>query len=156
LHDLAAALGADVPLFLTSGPQLGLGDGTELTPLTLPRDYCVLVLLPHHTAKHSTKAIYDAFDDRNGEIGFGERRDELVALLRDVRSVRDLAAWPKNDLAHSPLARELERAGALRADVSGAGPALYGLFEHEADARQAAAALETWGQVWVAFPAWYG
>ena len=32
LHELAAALGADVPLFLTSGPQLGEGDGTELTP----------------------------------------------------------------------------------------------------------------------------
>ena len=43
LHDLAAALGADVPLFLTSGPQLGEGDGTQLTPLALPRDYCVLV-----------------------------------------------------------------------------------------------------------------
>ena len=27
LHDIAAALGADVPLFLTSGPQLGQGDG---------------------------------------------------------------------------------------------------------------------------------
>ena len=32
LHELAAALGADVPLFLTSGPQLGQGDGTRLDP----------------------------------------------------------------------------------------------------------------------------
>src|SRR5262249_22311865 len=31
LRALAAALGADVPFFLESGPQLGLGDGTELT-----------------------------------------------------------------------------------------------------------------------------
>ena len=31
LRALAATLGADVPFFLTDGPQLGLGDGTELS-----------------------------------------------------------------------------------------------------------------------------
>jgi 4-diphosphocytidyl-2-C-methyl-D-erythritol kinase len=156
LHELAAALGADVPLFLTSGPQLGEGDGTELTPLGLPRDYAVLVLVPHGATKHSTKAVYDAFDDRSGEIGFAERRDELLERLGDVSCLADIAAWPRNDLAHSPVADELERLGAVRADVSGAGPALYGLFESEAGARQAAAALGDRGDTWVAFPAWYG
>ena len=29
LHELAAALGADVPFFLDDGPQLGAGDGTS-------------------------------------------------------------------------------------------------------------------------------
>lgn len=156
LHELAAALGADVPLFLTSGPQLGQGDGTELTPLELPRDYVVLVLLPNGATKHSTKAVYDAFDDRNGQIGFEERRDELLGRLGNIVSLTDIAAWPRNDLARSPLAAELERLGAVRADVSGAGPALYGLFQTEADARQAAAALGDRGAAWVAIPAWYG
>ena len=145
-----------MPLFLTSGPQLGQGDGTELTPLELPRDYVVLVLLPNGATKHSTKAVYDAFDDRNGEIGFEERRDQLLGRLGDVASLTDIAAWPRNDLAHSPLAAELERLGAVRADVSGAGPALYGLFESDADARQAATALGDRGSAWVVFPAWYG
>jgi 4-diphosphocytidyl-2-C-methyl-D-erythritol kinase len=156
LHDLAAALGADVPLFLTSGPQLGQGDGTELTPLELPRDYVVLVLLPDGATKHSTKSVYDAFDDRNGEIGFAERREELIARLGNVSSLADIADWPRNDLAHSPLADEVERLGAVRADVSGAGPALYGLFASEADARQAAVALADRGAAWIAIPAWYG
>jgi len=155
LHEIAAALGADVPLFLTSGPQLGEGDGTELTPLELPRDYAVLVLLPSGATKHSTKAVYDAFDDRNGEAGFAERRDELTGRL-DISSLTDIAAWPRNDLAHSPLAAELERLGAVRADVSGAGPALYGLFESEADAQEAATTLADRGKAWVALPAWYG
>jgi 4-diphosphocytidyl-2-C-methyl-D-erythritol kinase len=155
LHDIAAALGADVPLFLNSGPQLGQGDGTELTPLELPRGYVVVVLLPNGATKHSTKAVYDAFDDRNGEIGFEERRHELVGRL-GISSVADIAAWPRNDLAHSSLAVQVERLGAVRADVSGAGPALYGLFESEGDARQAAAALGDCGEAWVAFPAWYG
>src|SRR5262249_50103064 len=39
LRELASELGADVPFFLTQGPQLGLGDGTELTPPDLPQHY---------------------------------------------------------------------------------------------------------------------
>lgn len=156
LHALAASLGADVPLFLTTGPQLGRGDGTALSPLQLPRDYAVLVVLPNGAMKHSTKAVYDAFDDRSGEAGFAERRTELVRLVRAASALEDLAGWPGNDLAHAPLSRELERLGAVRADVSGAGPALYGLFEHEARAREAAEALEGQARSWVAFPAWYG
>ena len=156
LHELGAALGADVPLFLTFGPQLGEGDGTELTPVQLPRDYAVLVLLPNGATKHSTKAVYDAFDDRGGEVGFPERRDELIGRLGEISCLTDIAAWPRNDLAYSPLAAELERLGAARADVSGAGPALYGLFESEADARRAATVLADRGAVWVVFPAWYG
>jgi 4-diphosphocytidyl-2-C-methyl-D-erythritol kinase len=156
LHDLAAALGADVPLFLTQGAQLGEGDGTRLTPLALPRDYCVLVFLPEGEEKPSTKGVYDAFDDRNGEAGYCERHSVLSALVRQATTVSDLAGWPKNDLVRSPFSTDLERLGAVRADVSGAGPAVYGLFEDEPEARRAAAALDGRGRVWVAFPAWYG
>jgi 4-diphosphocytidyl-2-C-methyl-D-erythritol kinase len=49
LRELAAELGADVPFFLTQGPQLGEGDGTDLTPLDLPQDYWVLLVLPRTT-----------------------------------------------------------------------------------------------------------
>jgi 4-diphosphocytidyl-2-C-methyl-D-erythritol kinase len=156
LHELAVTLGADVPLFLTVGPQLGEGDGTELTPVELPRDYCVVVLMPGGSSKHSTKSVYDAFDDRRGSVGFAERRDELLTRVREVAVPRDFASWPRNDLARSPLAQELVCLGALRAEVSGAGPAVYGLFEDEDEARAAAVALEDRGQVWVSFPAWYG
>jgi len=51
LHGLAAGLGADVPFFLTSGPQLGTGTGTQLEPLDLPQDYWVVLLLPHGKTK---------------------------------------------------------------------------------------------------------
>jgi 4-diphosphocytidyl-2-C-methyl-D-erythritol kinase len=156
LHDLASTLGADVPLFLTPGPQLGEGDGTLLTALSLPRTYWVLVLMPRGATKPSTKAVYDAFDDRHGEIGFSHRRADLAARLATTRSVRDFAGWPKNDLAHSPLAEELERLGAVRADVTGAGPAVYAVFEEEAAARSAQGALASEGDAWVTFPAWYG
>ena len=69
LHELARGLGADVGFFLTDGPQLGRGDGSELTALDLPQDYFVLLLLPDGAAKQSTAAVYAAFDERGGEIG---------------------------------------------------------------------------------------
>ena len=150
LHALAAELGADVPFFLTTGPRLGEGDGTDLTSLDLPQDYWIVLVLPHGERKASTAAVYAAFDDRSGERGFDERR----AALQRALVLGDLAALPPNDLASSPLAERLVERGAFRADVSGAGPAVYGLFAEEAQAVTAAAALEAAGEVWITTPGW--
>ena len=148
LHELAATLGADVPVFLRRGPQLATGDGTELASLDLRSDYAVAVVLPSEETKSSTESVYDAFDERGGADGFDERRAKLLESL----AARDLGRLPPNDLASSPLSAELERLGAFRADVTGAGPAVYGLFEGEADARRAASALTTAGRTWLARP----
>ena len=137
LHAVAATVGADVPFFLADGPQLGRGDGSALHALALPQDYWIVIALPAGAAKVSTAAVYAAFDERGGGSGWEERLARLEAALADVRRPRDLAALPPNDLASSPLADALLRHGAFRADVSGAGPAVYGLFHHR---RQAEAA----------------
>jgi 4-diphosphocytidyl-2-C-methyl-D-erythritol kinase len=156
LYALAARLGADVPFFLRPGPQLAQGDGTELEQLELPQDFFVVLVLPHGAAKPSTAAVYADHDGRGGEQGFAERRAALQEALAQVRRPRDLAALPPNDLASSPLAAELEGLGAFRADVSGAGPAVYGLFHHRAPAQAARRRLRAVGRVWITVPAWYG
>jgi len=156
LRSLAAQIGADVPFFLGDGPQLGSGDGSELEPLDLPQDFWVVVLLPQGAEKTSTADVYDAFDARKDVAGFAERRQALLDGLVGVERARDLAVLPPNDLASSPLAEELRAEGAFRADVSGAGPALYGLFHHRRDADAARRALRRVGRTWVAAPAWYG
>jgi 4-diphosphocytidyl-2-C-methyl-D-erythritol kinase len=153
---LAAELGADVPFFLRSGPQLGTGDGSTLEPLDLPQDFWVVVLLPAGVVKQSTGAVYQDFDERGGEAGFAERRAALAEALAAVRTAADLAALPRNDLASSPLATELEGLGAFRADVTGAGPAVYGLFLDRAVARAAARELRRAGRTWLTAPCWYG
>jgi 4-diphosphocytidyl-2-C-methyl-D-erythritol kinase len=155
LHSLARELGADVPYFLHDGPQLGVGDGTDLQPLDLPQDYWVLLLLPRGARKEATADVYAAFDRRGGERGYEERRTALLDALREVRRPRDLAALPPNDLASSPLAHELRSLGAFRADVSGAGPALYGLFLHGEQARAAEQRISPKGRTWLTAPAWY-
>jgi 4-diphosphocytidyl-2-C-methyl-D-erythritol kinase len=153
---LAARVGADVPFFLAPGPQLGTVDGTELEPIDLPLDYHVVLLLPTGVAKTSTAVVYGVFDQRAGEEGFEGRRKNLLDALGQARAARDLATLPRNDLASSSLVAELERLGAFRADVSGAGPAIYGLFEREEGALAAAAALSSLGATWICAPTWYG
>jgi len=150
LRDLAAGLGADVPFFLAEGPQLGEGDGTTLTRLDLLQRFTVLLLLPEGAEKASTGSVYAAFDGRDGGLGYEERRAALLSALANG----DLAALPPNDLAFSPLADELRELGAIRADVSGAGPTVYGLFEDAASADAAAARAEPLGRVWVVPQAW--
>jgi 4-diphosphocytidyl-2-C-methyl-D-erythritol kinase len=152
LHLLAAQLGADVPFFLTTGPQIATGDGTDLAPVSLPADYVVLIVLPENERKESTASVYASFDERRGERGFESRRDALMRTLASASGARDLAALPPNDLASSPLSTELVRLGAFRADVTGAGPAVYGLFDDEPTARRAAGSLRRVGPTWLARP----
>jgi 4-diphosphocytidyl-2-C-methyl-D-erythritol kinase len=156
LHELAAGLGADVPFFLARGPALGAGTGAELSSLDLPQDFWIVLVLPAAAAKRSTADVYEAFDDRNGHDGFAERRAALFEALDAVRRPRDLAALPPNDLAWSPVAGELLAKGAFRADVTGAGPAVYGLFMQRGPAERAARELRPAGRVWLTVPAWYG
>jgi 4-diphosphocytidyl-2-C-methyl-D-erythritol kinase len=156
LHDLACRLGADVPFFLTSGPQLGEGTGTDLTALELPQDYWVVLVVPHGEHKAATAEVYDAFDRRDGAHGYAERRAALESALAETKGPRDLAGLPANDLASSPLAEELLELGAFRADVSGAGSAVYGLFLHRDPAAAADRELRRRGRTWLTVPTWYG
>jgi len=156
VHALAAELGADVPFFLTQGPQLGEGDGTSLTPLELPQDYWVVLILPQGASKLTSGAVFAAFDDRDGPKGYRNRRAALKRALKATRRARDLAQLPPNDLESSPLADELLAHGAFRADVTGAGPVVYGLFQHLDTARSAKAKVEARGRTWLTAPAWYG
>ena len=154
LHEIARALGADVPFFLREGPQLGADDGSSLTPLDLPQDYTVLLFLSDDAKKTSTADVYAQFDERGGERGFAERRDRLRESLGLVRRAEDLAALPPNDLISSPAAAELRAAGAFRADATGAGPAVYGLFRSKAAAEAAEQRLSGLGRTWITTPAW--
>jgi 4-diphosphocytidyl-2-C-methyl-D-erythritol kinase len=153
LHAIAAGIGADVPFFLTQGPQLGTGDGSELSGLDLPQDFWVVLVLPNGAQKRSTAEVYDAF---GGAEGFRERKAALDKAIAAVKRPADLAALPANDLASSPLADELRDHGAFRADVTGAGPAVYGLFLRRDRAETARRALSAHGQTWLTVPAWYG
>ncbi len=152
LHRLAADLGADVPFFLRDGTQLATGDGTELASVELPTDYHIVLVVPCGEAKESTATVYSAFDARSGADGFVKRAAVFHGALASVATASDLAKLPPNDLVSSANAHELQVAGAFRADVSGAGPTVYGLFDRVDDANRAAARLAFLGHTLVTRP----
>ncbi len=130
----------------------GRETATELAPLDLPTDYAVLLVLPKGEKKTSTAEIYERFDEREGAEGFDQRRADLHAALARVEGARDLALLPKSDLAISPLADDLRALGAFRTDVTGAGPAVFGLFERDEQAAAARKAVADHGPSWLARP----
>jgi 4-diphosphocytidyl-2-C-methyl-D-erythritol kinase len=158
LEELATEIGADVPFFLEPGPKLAEGAGERLTSLELPQDFWVVVALPRRATKTSTADVYARFDATKGAERFEERRAALTDALAAVRRPRDFAAFPPNDLAEAAgrpkIVEDLLDDGAFRADVSGAGPAVYGLFHHLADARRAARGLRIQARTWVVAPVW--
>jgi 4-diphosphocytidyl-2-C-methyl-D-erythritol kinase len=158
LRELAASIGADVPFFLEPGPKLAEGAGERLTPLELPQDFWVLIAVAGDERKASTAAVYERFDELGGAAGFEARKRGLLEALAAIRRPRDLAALPANDLAEAaggaPLAAELVSAGAFRADLSGAGPAVYGLFHHRRDAAEAERRLGRRVRSWIAAAVW--
>jgi 4-diphosphocytidyl-2-C-methyl-D-erythritol kinase len=154
LHEVAAQVGSDVPFFLTPGAKLASGDGSELERVSLPYDYSILLVLPHDQKKESTAAVYRAVGPAL-EREFSRRRRALLAALAGLDSPRQLAELPRNDLASAaaaPTVAELTALGAFRADVSGAGPTVYGLFEAETDARHAERTLRRAASTWLARP----
>ena len=155
---VASSVGADVPFFLVPGPKLAEGTGETLTPLDLPQDFWVLLAIPHGAQKRSTAEVYERFDEAEGGGGFDRRREALVDALARCRRPRDFAAFPPNDLAEAAgrprLVDELRAAGAFRADVSGAGPAVYALFHDRRIARAAARRIARDARTWLTVPVW--
>ena len=147
LTDVAAALGADVPFFLSGGTALGLGRGDEVYPLAdLPRHWVVL-LIPGFGV--STADAYGWYDTE---------RDAGHAAAREPQYVP--GPWPSraaqmvNDL-EAPIARRhpeidqmktaLRRAGAVAAAMSGSGSTVFGLFQRQPDALAAVERLSASG-----------
>jgi len=130
---LAARLGSDVPLFFWGGRVLGCGRGEEVYPLDdLPRRHC-LVVYPGFSV--STAEAYRQASlrlTRHGEprkvYGFGVwSRVPLETwgpAENDFESVV-FAKWP--ELAS--LKRQLLRAGAETALLTGSGSAVYAIFD---------------------------
>ncbi|HUX09788.1 MAG TPA: 4-(cytidine 5'-diphospho)-2-C-methyl-D-erythritol kinase, partial [Terriglobia bacterium] len=132
-RQLAAQLGSDVPLFLLGGRVLGCGRGEEVFPLTdLPGRPC-LIAFPGIAV--STAEAYAA-------LGLQLTRSQETRKINTLgkRSPFPLEAWgpAENDFelfvfARWPelarVKRQLIRAGAETASLTGSGSALFAVYE---------------------------
>lgn len=122
LHEIAAAVGADVPFFLVGGRAIGEGYGERLSPLPDPQPRWVALAKPD--AFCSTQEAYRALDAKPRE--WAELRPEEV--YNDFERVAPCASLD--------LIEQMARAhGCLGAGLTGSGAAVFGLFQDEATAR---------------------
>lgn len=139
----AAALGADVPMCLDPRPWRAQGLGDVLTPLTLARDLPVLLVWPGRPV--ATPAVFQA---RSGPFGSPVPETALERLATDpLGALADL----RNDLTDAACRTEpvittaLAAVQSLRrcrlARMTGSGSAVFGLFDDDDDAGNAAAEL---------------
>jgi 4-diphosphocytidyl-2-C-methyl-D-erythritol kinase len=148
LHDLARELGADVPFFLSTGPALARGIGSELSPVQLP-SFWYLLLNPGVAV--STRWVYESLDLRALKgykiLGEGDWDPEQPGtwVHNDLESVT-LKRYPQL----TALLETLESLGAQARGMSGSGPTLFGLFPSLEAARQAGQELRGSFQGWMA------
>jgi 4-diphosphocytidyl-2-C-methyl-D-erythritol kinase len=148
MMQLAARLGSDVPFFLTGGTALGEGRGDVCRPLPdLPP--CVLVVAwpPRQVATVEVYSLWDASAPPAVPAGKGVDAVREALLRSDLAGVAG-ALW--NDLRPvtermvpevGELRELLVAAGALGAEMSGSGPAVFGIFSSFPAAREVLVAL---------------
>jgi 4-diphosphocytidyl-2-C-methyl-D-erythritol kinase len=134
------ALGADVPFFIFEQVAWATGIGDVLREIgDLPKVWYVLV---NPGLAVSTAWVY-------GNLRLTSRRDDLK-IPRFSRTVEDLVTHLHNDLeqvtlAHYPVIGEIKKRlmalGAQGALMSGSGPTVFGVFDDQAAAEAAGAAL---------------
>lgn len=147
---LMAALGSDVPFFLTHGTAIGYGRGDDVAGLTdLP--YCWIVLVKPQLSI-STVAAYrmlkrrDLTDGTHAQamaeaIDRGAELDEIAQHVHNAFARPLTERWP----LFGELKRRLMDAGALTAEITGSGSVVFGLFRAHEEAKRAAEVLEAEG-----------
>ena len=149
LRQVAAGVGADVPVCLDSRARLMAGIGEKLGPvLSLPRLFAVLV---NPGVGVETVAVFRALGLKAGEVAAEARRINLAAPASASELLGHLTATT-NDLAPpaqriAPVIGEvLERLAALPgcrlARMSGSGATCYALFDDCMASAAAAKALQ--------------
>jgi len=139
LSAVGLSLGADVPFFLFGRPALATGVGEHLEPFDMVTDYHLVLVFPGFPV--STAMVFSQLN-----LGLTNREKKPTkALLKNKGFIAPQHLH--NDLETVTLKKypDIEKAkiwlcdlGALGALMSGSGPSVFGLFEDEQAAREAA------------------
>jgi 4-diphosphocytidyl-2-C-methyl-D-erythritol kinase len=140
LMEIGVKLGADVPFFIFKESALAEGIGERLTKISeIPKLWLVLVNPNIHVSTAwAYKNLQLTTDIANNIIPlFYKDIDAVCAILHN-----DLESVTLNKFPQIGVIKErLLRAGAQGALMSGSGPTVFGLFEDEERAGQAASEL---------------
>ena len=145
LEKMAEKLGSDVPFFIRGGTALATGRGEKLAALPDMPPCWLVIVKPEES--HSTAAMYAAIDNAPRRVS-GDSR--AVREWLEKGDLSAIAAGLNNDFqqvlpegsAVPAIVEALRQQGALNAQMSGSGSAVFGLFRCREDAETAAKALK--------------
>lgn len=148
LMEIGAKVGSDVPYCVLGCTALAQGRGEVLTPLpSLPRCWTVLakpgfpVSTPELFARIDARKVR-CRPDTDGVIA-ALKAGDLPGVARRLFNVFEDVLPERKRHQVEELKRELLHMGAIGASMSGTGPTVFGLFDKEAPAREAAERLKT-------------
>ena len=147
LCDLAARLGSDVPFFLNLPSAICRGRGEVISEFPSPRCRWIVLVLP--LISMPTPQVYRQFDamKKGSDLASLPPMDHLAALssselLSQLANDLEIPAFAiRPDLGELRAAVETHLARPVR--MSGSGASLFTLFDAQADAADAAAAITT-------------
>ena len=145
LEEMAAELGSDVPYFIRGGTVLANGRGEWLAPLP-PMPECWFVIVKPEES-HSTAAMYAAIDRATAQtvsdsqaVLDGLRNGDLSAIAAGLHN--DFQQVLPEGSAVPAIVSLLREQGALNAQMTGSGSAVFGLFRNREDAEAVAGVLK--------------
>jgi 4-diphosphocytidyl-2-C-methyl-D-erythritol kinase len=151
LKSLGALLGADVPFFFEGPLAVAEGRGEQLTSLPVEMPY--VLLLVKADCSVPTSWAYGALDEevrgKTGSTGIEYKMANIQSIYRallsgDIYSIAEIA---HNDFENAVMQRypairavkeQMVRSGAVTAIMSGSGSTVFGLFNDESGALNAA------------------
>jgi 4-diphosphocytidyl-2-C-methyl-D-erythritol kinase len=147
LIELAASLGADVPIFLFGGRALGVGRGDEIYPLPDMRTLPILIVAPSNIRVPTKDAFRWLHEPARKAVTLTKlaahhKLYEFCALSWSARG-----SGLSNDFEKAvfrrynrldKIKRVLLQSGAAEASLAGSGSAVFGVFPSPAMARRAA------------------
>ncbi len=150
---LGAQLGADVPFCIMGGAMVARGIGEVLNPCQgLPTTQYLVIACGGEGV--STPAAYGALDERHHRFATPRegvppltdlqqalKAGDMTAIGARMYNIFEEVVLPTHSTAGKLLSC-LRASGSSAAMMSGSGPSVFGLFESEASARRAAAAIE--------------
>jgi 4-diphosphocytidyl-2-C-methyl-D-erythritol kinase len=144
LQKLGEQIGSDVPFFLYSGQALAKGRGEKIVPISLFRDYWLVLACPGFQ-------VHSGWAYRKVKINLTRDIKEVnYKLLENRNGFFDALPMFKNDLEEAvageyPILRRLKdilkNSGAVKTSMSGSGPTVYGLFDRKPKAQEVARKL---------------
>ncbi len=148
LCNIGVKIGADVPYCVLGGTRLAEGIGEKLSPLPKIPKCSIVLVKPSFSI--STKSVYEKIDscsdykrpDTKRLIeGLSDGNLDMIAdSMGNVLEEVSLSEHP----VLSTLKDELKELGAIKAQMSGSGPTVFGIFRTYDEAREAKKAL--WGK----------